>query len=138
MKQQQQPTQEPVKERSVIDNIKWNSVNLRESKITSDQIQRILSDKSSSVSRAFGDLSREIYDKGMSSSDDKLRQQNLYLLNRLNNITREFLNKDMFDRDTTEAISFQILNLKSNYENSINQGKQQQGPGPTLLSSWVV
>ena len=117
------PNQPPEKEKSAIDNIKWDSMNLRDEKTTSDSIQRILSEKSSSISSIFSDISREIYDKGV--SDDKFKQQNLAFLKKLNGTTRDYLNRERFDHDTTESLKFQILNLKSNYENSVNQGRQQ-------------
>ena len=121
--QEQQQKQPREKERSATDNIKWDSMNLRDEKATSESIQRILSDKSSSISSIFSDISREIYDKGV--SDEKYKQPNLVFLKKLNNATRDYLNRDRFDHDTTESLKFQILNLKSNYENSVNQGRQQ-------------
>ena len=129
---QEQPSNQPrEKERSATDNIKWDSVNLRDEKTTSESIQRILGEKSSSISNIFSDISREIYDKGL--SDDKYKQQNLAFLKKLNGTTKEYLNRERFDHDTTESLKFQILNLKSNYENSINQGRQQDQRQPTLI-----
>lgn len=122
--QPQQPNQPPERERSATDNIKWDSVNLRDEKTTSDTIQRLLSDKSSSISSIFSDISREIYDKGV--SDDKFKQQNLAFLKKLNGTTRDYLNRERFDHDTTESLKFHILNVKSSYENSVNQGMQQE------------
>jgi len=120
---QQNPNQPREKERSATDNVKWDSVNLRDEKTTSDNIQRILSDKSSSISSIFSDISQEIYNKGI--TDDKFKQQNLAFLKKLNLSTRDYLNRERFDHDTTESLKFNILNIKSSYENSVNQGRPQ-------------
>jgi hypothetical protein len=128
--QQQQSNQPREKERSATDNIKWDSMNLRDEKSTSESIQRILSDKSSSISSMFNDISREIYDKGV--SEEKYKQPNLVFLQKLNGITKEYLGRDRFDNDTTESLKFKISNLKKSYDSFIGQ-QQDQRQQPSFL-----
>jgi len=71
---QQNPEQMPTKEKL---DIKWDSVNLRDERTTSDNVQRILSEKDSGVSSIFRDLSREVYERGR--NDDKYKEQSLFL-----------------------------------------------------------
>jgi hypothetical protein len=129
---QQNPNQPPEKERSATDNIKWDSTNLRDEKITADTVQKILSDKSSEISTIFIDTTRKIYEKGQSTTDDKLKISSLFYLKRMNAIAKPYLDKDRFDRETTDNIKFQLSSLNNQYEGSINQGKsdglQQQQP----------
>lgn len=120
---QQNPNQPPEKEGSTIDNIKWDNTNLREEKTTSDTVQKILSDKSSEISTIFIDTTRKIYEKGRSTNDEKLRLSSLFYLKKLNSIAKPYLNKDRFDRETTDNIKFQLSSLDRQYEGSMNPGK---------------
>ena len=120
---QQNPNQPPEKEGSATDNIKWDSTNLREEKTTSDTVQKILSDKSSEISTIFIDTTRKIYEKGRSTNDEKLRLSSLFYLKKLNSIAKPYLNKDRFDRETTDNIKFQLSSLDRQYEGSMNPGK---------------
>ena len=120
---QQNPNQPPEKERSATDNIKWDSTNLRDEKITADTVQKILSDKSSEISTIFIDTTRKIYEKGQSTTDDKLKISSLFYLKRMNAIAKPYLDKDRFDRETTDNIKFQLSSLNNQYEGSMNQGK---------------
>lgn len=132
---QQNPEQLPTKEKL---DIKWDSVNLRDEKTTSDNILRILSEKDSGVSSIFRDLSREVYDRGR--NDDKYKEPSLFLLKKLNSIARPYLEKDRFDRETVEAIRYQLSTLKSGYENSIKQQPIDK-PAPSNPSaniSWIL
>ena len=117
---QQQPAT-PEKEKT---DIKWDSMNVRDEKTTSDTVQRILSEKSSEVSSIFRDLSRDIYEKGR--YDDKYKERSLFLLKKLNSVARPYLERDKFDRETTDAIKYQLISLKSGYEQSMKQDIQQQ------------
>ena len=122
--QQQQPNQPPERERSAIDNIKWDNSNLRDEKNTSDTVQRILGDKSSEISSIFRDITRKMYEKGI--SDDKFKQSCLFYLKKMNSIAKPYLDKERFDRETTDNIKFQLSSLDNQYEASIKPGDRQQ------------
>ena len=116
--------------------IKWDSMNLREEKTTSDTVQRILSEKDSGASSIFRDLSREIYDKG---SDDKFKDYSLFYLKKLNGIARQYIDKDRFDSDTVRGIKFQLNQLKAQYDNYTKPQKDsapQQAAQPNI--PWIV
>jgi hypothetical protein len=113
--------QSPEKEKSELESIKWDSTNLRDEKNTSDIIQRVLSDKSSEISSIFRDLTRKMYEKGI--YDDKSKQVCLFYLKKTNSIARPYLDKERFDRETTDNIKFQLSSLDTQYEASMNQGK---------------
>lgn len=113
---QQNPEQMPTKEKL---DIKWDNVNLRDEKTTSDTIVRILSEKDSGISSIFRDLSREIYERGR--NDDKHKDPSLFQLKKLNTIAKPYLEKDRFDRETVQAIGYQLSTFKSIYENSMKQ-----------------
>lgn len=113
--------QSPEKEKSELESIKWDSTNLRDEKNTSDIIQRVLSDKSSEISSIFRDLTRKMYEKGI--YDETSKQACLFYLKKVNSIARPYLEKERFDRETTDNIKFQLSSLYSQYEASMNQGK---------------
>ena len=127
--QQQQPNQPPERERSAIDNIKWDNSNLRDEKNTSDTVQRILGDKSSEISSIFRDITRKMYEKGI--SDDKFNQSCLFYLKRMNSIAKPYLDKERFDRETTDNIKYQFSSLDNQYEASIKSG------GPQIQSQQI-
>jgi len=119
---QQNPEQMPTKEKL---DIKWDSVNLRDEKTTSDTIVRILSEKDSGISSIFRDLSREVYERGR--NDDKQKEPSLFLLKNLNRVARPYLEKDRFDRETVQAIGYQLSGFKSHYENSMKPSVDKPG-----------
>jgi hypothetical protein len=132
---QQNPEQMPTKEKL---DIKWDSVNLRDERTTSDNVQRILSEKDSGVSSIFRDLSREVYERGR--NDDKYKEQSLFLLKKLNSVARPYLEKDRFDRETVEAIRYQLSSLKSHYDNTMKQpiDKPREQSNPSANISWII
>ena len=129
---QQNPEQMPTKEKL---DIIWDSVNLRDEKTTSDNIVRILSEKDAHVSSIFSDMSREIYERG--KNDDKHKEpDSLFKLKKLNSIARPYLEKDRFDRDTGQAIRYQLSTLKSIYENPTKPSVDK--PGAQANSSAIM
>jgi len=132
---QQNPEQMPRKEKL---DIKWDSVNLREEMTTSDIIQKILSEKDSGVSSIFRDLSKDVYERGR--NDDKYKEQSLFLLKKLNTVAKPYLEKDRFDRETVEAIRYQLSSFKTLYENSMKQSidKSREQLGQVANNSWII
>jgi hypothetical protein len=113
-------------EKSEIENIKWDSTNLRDEKNASDTIQRILSEKSSEIASIFRDLTRKVYEKGI--SDDKFRQPCLFYLKKLNAIARPYLDRERFDKEITDNIKFQLSSLDSQYESTVKPSGGQTQP----------
>lgn len=113
-------------EKSEIENIKWDSTNLRDEKNTSDTVQRILSEKSSEIASIFRDLTRKVYEKGI--SDDKFRQPCLFYLKKLNAIARPYLDRERFDKEITDNIKFQLSSLDSQYESTVKPSGGQTQP----------
>lgn len=102
-----------------IENLKWDSTNLREEKTTSEAIQPIIGEKSSDVASIFRDMTRKIHEKGM--SDEKFKQVCLFYLKKVNAIIRPYLMKDQFNRETTENVKFQLSSLDKQYESFVSQ-----------------
>lgn len=128
--------QSPEKEKSELESIKWDSTNLRDEKNTSDIIQRVLSDKSSEISSIFRDLTRKMYEKGI--YDDKSKQFCLFFLKKVNSIARPYLDKERFDRETTDNIKFQLSSLDTQYESSMNQGKPSDLQSQPAYSTSII
>jgi len=128
--------QSPEKEKSELESIKWDSTNLRDEKNTSDIIQRVLSDKSSEISSIFRDLTRKMYEKGV--YDDKSKQACLFYLKKTNSIARPYLDKERFDRETTDNIKFQLSSLDTQYEASMNQGKTIDRQSQPMITTSII
>ena len=107
------------KRKSEIENLVWDSTNLRDEKTTSEAIQPIIGEKSSDVASIFRDMTRKIHEKGL--SDEKFRQVCLFYLKKLNAIIRPYLMKDQFNRETTDNVKFQLSSLDRQYESFISQ-----------------
>jgi len=120
--QLEQETKQPDienKNKSIIDDLNWDSTNLREEKTTSEAIQPIIGEKSSDVATIFRDMTRKIHEKGM--SDEKFKQVCLFYLKKVNAIIRPYLMKDQFNRETTENVKFQLSSLDKQYETFVSQ-----------------
>jgi hypothetical protein len=120
--QLEQETKQPDienKNKSIIDDLNWDSTNLREEKTTSEAIQPIIGEKSSDVATIFRDMTRKIHEKGM--SDEKYKQVCLFYLKKVNAIIRPYLMKDQFNRETTENVKFQLSSLDKQYETFVSQ-----------------
>ena len=120
--QLEQETKQPDienKNKSIIDDLNWDSTNLREEKTTSEAIQPIIGEKSSDVASIFRDMTRKIHEKGM--SDEKFKQVCLFYLKKVNAIIRPYLMKDQFNRETTENVKFQLSSLDKQYESFVSQ-----------------
>ena len=107
------------KRKSEIENLVWDSTNLRDEKTTSEAIQPIIGEKSSDVASIFRDMTRKIHEKGL--SDEKFRQVCLFYLKKVNAIIRPYLMKDQFNRETTDNVKFQLSSLDRQYESFISQ-----------------
>ena len=131
--QLEQETKQPDienKNKSIIDDLIWDSTNLREEKTTSEAIQPIIGEKSSDVASIFRDMTRKIHEKGM--SDEKFKQVCLFYLKKVNAIIRPYLMKDQFNRETTENVKFQLSSLDKQYESFVSQTDK---PSNTIQSS---
>jgi hypothetical protein len=110
------------KNKSIIENINWDSTNLRDEKTTSDTIQTLISEKSSEIGSIFRDMTRKIYEKG--TNDDKSKQPCLFYLKKANAIIRPYLTKDHFTKETVDNIKFQLFAIDKQYEAFTNQPSQ--------------
>jgi hypothetical protein len=127
----------PEKEKSEIESIKWDSTNLRDEKITSETVQKILSDKSSEISSMFRDITRKMYDKGSAIDDPIIKTSYVFYLKKANSIAKPYLDKERFDRDTTNNIKFQLSSLDSQFEAQMNTGKSSERQSSSFLSTSI-
>jgi hypothetical protein len=118
------------KNKSIIDELNWDSTNLRDEKTTSEVIQPIIGEKSSEIASIFRDMTRKIHEKGM--SDEKFKQVCLFYLKKVNAIIRPYLMREQFNRETTENVKFQLSSLDKQYETFLSQ---QDKPSNTIQSS---
>jgi hypothetical protein len=127
----------PEKEKSEIESIKWDSTNLRDEKITSETVQKILSDKSSEISSMFRDITRKMYDKGTATDDSISKTPYVFYLKKANSIAKPYLDKERFDRDTTNNIKFQLSSLDSHFEAQMNPGKSSERQSSSFLPTSI-
>jgi len=127
------------KRKSEIENLVWDSTNLRDEKTTSEAIQPIIGEKSSEIASIFRDMTRKIHEKGL--SDEKFRQVCLFYLKKVNAIIRPYLMKEQFNRETTDNVKFQLSSLDKQYEAFVSQTDKPSSntiqPSSSFLSSIV-
>lgn len=109
------------KNKSIIETINWDGTNLRDEKTTSETIQSIISEKSSEIGSIFREMTRKIYEKGL--SDEKYKQPALFYLKKTNAIIRPYLMKSQFNREINENVKFQLSSIDKQFEASMNQDK---------------
>jgi len=118
------------KRKSEIENLAWDSTNLRDEKTTSEAIQPIIGEKSSEIASIFRDMTRKIHEKGL--SDEKFRQVCLFYLKKANAIIRPYLMKEQFNRETSDNVKFQLSSLDKQYQAFVSQSDK---PSNTIESS---
>jgi len=126
------------KRKSEIENLAWDSTNLRDEKTTSEAIQPIIGEKSSEIASIFRDMTRKIHEKGL--SDEKFKQVCLFYLKKVNAIIRPYLMKEQFNRETTDNVKFQLSSLDKQYEAFVSQSDKPSNtiqPSSSFLSSIV-
>jgi len=126
------------KRKSEIENLAWDSTNLRDEKTTSEAIQPIIGEKSSEIASIFRDMTRKIHEKGL--SDEKFKQVCLFYLKKVNAIIRPYLMKEQFNRETTDNVKFQLSSLDKQYEAYVSQMDKPSNtiqPSSSFLSSIV-
>jgi hypothetical protein len=124
------------KNKSIIETINWDGTNLRDEKTTSETIQSIISEKSSEIGSIFREMTRKIYEKGL--SDEKYKQPALFYLKKTNAIIRPYLMKNQFNREINENVKFQLSSIDKQFEASMNQDKPNINSTATSFLTSIV
>jgi len=124
------------KNKSIIETINWDGTNLRDEKTTSETIQSIISEKSSEIGSIFREMTRKIYEKGL--SDEKYKQPALFYLKKTNAIIRPYLMKSQFNREINENVKFQLSSIDKQFEASMNQDKPNINSTATSFLTSIV
>jgi hypothetical protein len=124
------------KNKSIIETINWDGTNLRDEKTTSETIQSIISEKSSEIGSIFREMTRKIYEKGL--SDEKYKQPALFYLKKTNAIVRPYLMKNQFNREINENVKFQLSSIDKQFEASMNQDKPNINSTATSFLTSIV